>query len=147
VVVHRDPVAVFGSVAHLTEILRKPFVRNVDAAEIGAQVTERWIDGAERLVAFDRRADVGPDHKLNIQYEDLVADPLAAVRRIYAHFGESLGETGAHGIAQALGAKTRGGYSGQRNYALGKFGISPEALAPRFTNYLNYFRISSPAVR
>ncbi len=141
VVVHRDPVAVFGSVAHLTEILRKPFVRNVDSAEIGAQVTERWIDGAERLVAFDRRADVPADHKLNIQYEELVADPLAAVRRILAQFGETLSEAGTAAILRALGARVRGGYAGQRHYALGKFGISPEALAPRFTNYLNYFGI------
>jgi hypothetical protein len=141
VVVHRDPVAVFGSVAHLTEILRKPFVRNVDAAEIGAQVTERWIDGAERLVAFDRRADVGAARKINIRYEDLVADPLAAVRRIFGHFGETVSDAGIAGMAQALGAKARGGYAGQRHYALGKFGISPEALAPRFINYMDYFDI------
>jgi hypothetical protein len=147
VVVHRDPVAVFGSVAHLTEILRKPFVRHVDAAEIGAQVTERWIDGAERLVAFDRRCDVAAAQKLNIQYDELVADPMAAVRRIYAHFNEKLGAEAVTGIEAALAARPRGGYSGQRQYALKKFGISPEALAPRFTNYLNYFRIVPHALR
>jgi len=147
VVVHRDPVAVFGSVAHLTEILRKPFVRNVDAAEIGTQVTERWIDGAARLVAFDRRADVGAERKINIRYEDLVADPLAAVRRIFGHFGETVSDSGMAGIARALGAKERGGYAGQRHYALGKFGISPEALAPRFANYLDYFDILPQASR
>ena len=38
VVVHRDPIAVLGSVAHLTEVLRKPFLNNIDPAEIGAQV-------------------------------------------------------------------------------------------------------------
>jgi len=147
VVVHRDPVAVFGSVAHLTEILRRPFVRNVNSAEIGAQVTERWIDGAERLVAFDRRGDVGPDQKINIRYEELVADPLAAVRRIHAHFGETLSTAGARGIGDILSARARGGYPGQRVYALKKFGISPEALAPRFDNYLNYFGIEPQALR
>jgi hypothetical protein len=44
----------------------------------------------------------------------------------------------------ALHARQRGGYAGQRNYALKKFGISPEALAPRFANYLDYFRIAPP---
>ncbi len=141
VVVHRDPVAVFGSVAHLTEILRKPFVKNVDAAEIGRQVTERWIDGAARLVAFDQRADVPAGRKFNIQYDDLVADPLRAVAEIYAYFGETLTPAAAAAIGQALAAKDRGGYGGQRDYALGKFGIRPEALAPRFANYLDYFGI------
>ena len=46
VVVHRDPIAVLGSVAHLTEVLRKPFLKNIDPAEIGAQVGTRWIEGA-----------------------------------------------------------------------------------------------------
>ncbi len=147
VVVHRDPVAVFGSVAHLTEILRRPFVRNVDFAEIGAQVTERWIDGAERLVAFDQRADIPAARKINIQYEELVADPLAAVARIYRHFGESLTPAATAAMATALAARTRGGYSGPRSYALGKFGISPETLAPRFTNYLAYFQVAPNPLR
>ncbi len=146
VVVHRDPVAVFGSVAHLTEILRKPFVRDVDVAEIGAQVTERWLAGAERLVAFDRRADVGHDRKINILYEDLVSEPLTEVRRIFAHFGETVSAEGVAGIEKARRARVRGGYSGSRQYALGKFGISPEALAPRFKNYLNYFDIAPHAL-
>ncbi len=147
VVVHRDPVAVFGSVAHLTEILRKPFVRNVDSAEIGAQVTERWIDGAERLVTFDQRADIPAAQKINIQYEALVADPLASVARIYRHFGETLSQCATAAMENSVASKRRGGYSGQRHYALGKFGISPEALAPRFTNYLTYFRVAPKPLR
>ncbi len=143
VVVHRDPVAVFGSVAHLTEILRKPFVKTVDPAEIGQQVTERWIEGAARLVAFDRRADVLPAQKFNIRYEELVADPLAGVARIYRHFGRVLAPAAAAAMAASVAQKPRGGYAGQRQYALKKFGISPEALAPRFAGYLDYFGIAA----
>jgi hypothetical protein len=143
VVVHRDPVAVFGSVAHLTEILRKPFVKNVDPVEIGHQVTERWIDGAARLMAFDRRDDVAAARKFHIRYEALVADPLAAVARIYAQFGRELAPGAAAAMAASLAAKPRGGYAGQRHYALHKFGISPEALAPRFAGYLDYFGIAA----
>jgi hypothetical protein len=142
VVVHRDPVAVFGSVAHLTEILRAPFVKNLDPQEIGTQVTERWIDGAERLVAFDRRPDIAPAQKLNLQYDDLVANPMAAITHIYDHFGETLTPTAINAMTASLAAKPRGGYSGQRTYALTKFGITPEALAPRFARYLDYFGIA-----
>jgi hypothetical protein len=141
IVVHRDPVAVFGSVAHLTEILRKPFVKNIDPAEIGAQVTERWIDGAARLVAFDQRPEIPASRKLHIQYDDLVADPLAAVARVYAHFAEPLSRQAEAAMAASLAEKPRGGYTGQRQYALHKFGISPDALAPRFAQYLDYFGV------
>jgi hypothetical protein len=147
VVVHRDPVAVFGSVAHLTEILRKPFVKNVDAEEIGRQVTERWIDGAERLVAFDRQADVTEARKINIQYEELVADPVAVVAGIYRHFGKPLSAAAAAAMGRAVAAKPRGGYGGQRRYGLDKFGISPEALAPRFAAYMDYFQVFSGAAQ
>jgi hypothetical protein len=141
VVVHRDPVAVFGSVAHLTEILRTPFVKNIDPAEIGAQVTERWIDGAARLVAFDQRPDIPAARKLHIQYEDLVADPLAAIARLYAHFAEPLTPQAESAMAASLAQKPRGGYTGQRQYALQKFGITPATLAPRFALYLDYFGV------
>ncbi len=141
VVVHRDPLRVFGSVAHLTGILRRPFVSHVDPAEIGAQVAERWVDGAERLVAFDRREDVPPSRKIHVHYHELVADPLAAVARIYGQFGFAASEPALAAMRAFLAAKPRGGYGGQRRYALGKFGINPASLGPRFADYLQYFGI------
>jgi hypothetical protein len=141
VVVHRDPLRVFGSVAHLTGILRQPFVKHTDPAEIGLQVSERWIDGAERLVAFDRREDVPASRKIHLHYHDLVADPLAAVARIYGQFGRTASNATLAAMHAFLGAKPRGGYSGHRRYALGKFGVNPASLAPRFADYLDYFGI------
>ncbi len=140
VVVHRDPVRVFGSVAHLTGVLRRPFVKNVDPADIGRQVSERWIDGAERLVAFDRREDVAPERKIHLHYEDLVGFPLQAVARIYETFGLPLVPAARDAMARSLAARPRGGYA-QRRYALGPFGISQASLGPGFAPYLEYFGI------
>ncbi len=147
VVVHRDPLRVFGSVAHLTGVLRRPFVKHADPSEIGAQVAARWIDGAERLVAFDRREDVPASRKIHVHYQDLVADPLAAVARIYGQFGMTASEAALASMRSFLAAKPRGGYAGQRRYALGKFGVNPASLGPRFAEYLSYFNVApqSPA--
>src|SRR6201987_666051 len=49
VLVHRDPVRVLASVAKLTEVLRRPFARNVDRIEIGREVSASWLDGAQRV--------------------------------------------------------------------------------------------------
>jgi hypothetical protein len=141
VVVHRDPLRVFGSVAHLTGILRRPFVKQVDPAEIGAQVAERWIDGAERLVAFDRREDVPASRKIHLHYHELVADPMAAVARIYGQVGLAASNQALAAMQAFLTAKPRGGYGGQRRYALGKFGVNPASLGVRFADYLEYFGI------
>jgi hypothetical protein len=145
VIVHRDPIKVFGSVAHLTEILRRPFVKNVDPAEIGVQVTERWIDGAQRLVAFDQDPAILAGRKVHLHHDDLVADPIASVARIYAHFGMDFSPAAQMTMSQALRAKPRGGYSGQRRYALGRFGIDPDWLGAQFTQYRDYFGVAAQA--
>lgn len=142
VVVHRDPVHVFASVAHMTEVLRAPFLREIDPAEIGRQVTERWIDGARLLVAFDRSREVPPERLINIQYDDLTRDPVAAVAMIYRHFGHDLSPEAAAGMQAHLTAAPRGGY-GRNRYQLSAFGINPERLRPDFMPYMDYFGIKS----
>jgi hypothetical protein len=141
VVVHRDPMRVFASVAHLTEVLRRPFLKNIDPLEIGSQVTERWIDGAQRLVQFDQRGDVDPARKINVHYEELAAAPMAAIARIYAHFDLPFSAPAARAIGAVLDAKPSGGYGGERRYVLDRFGINPQRLAPQFSSYLDYFGV------
>ncbi len=141
VVVHRDPVQVFASVAHLTEVLRKPFLKNIDPVEIGEQVTARWIEGAQRLMAFDQRPDVAADRKIHLQYETLVANPMAAVARIYEQFGWPLSTTSTQAMQRKLSANPRGGYARQRRYSLSRFGINPDVLRPHFAGYLDYFKL------
>jgi len=142
VVVHRDPMRVFASVAHLTEVLRRPFLKNIDPLEIGAQVTERWIEGANRLVEFDQRADIGSSRKIHLHYDALAAAPMAAIARIYAHFDLPFSSAAAQAIGAKLDAKPAGGYGGERRYVLDRFGINPQRLAPHFSDYLDYFRVS-----
>jgi hypothetical protein len=142
VVVHRDPMRVFASVAHLTEVLRRPFLKNIDPLEIGAQVTERWIEGAKRLVAFDQRADIDSPRKIHIHYDALAAAPMAAIARIYQHFDLPFSATAGTAISQKLNTRPAGGYGGERRYVLDRFGINPQRLAPHFSAYLDYFRIS-----
>jgi hypothetical protein len=141
VIVHRDPMKVFGSVAHLTEILRRPFLENIDPCEIGEQVTARWITGASELVAFDQRADISPSRKINLHHDNLIAEPLAWIARIYEHFGMSFSQTAMSAITKAVAARPDGGYSGSRRYALSHFGIRPERLIPQFAPYVDYFHV------
>lgn len=144
VVVHRDPVHVFASVAHMTEVLRRPFLHGIDAQEIGRQVTERWIDGARRLVDFDRSGGVAAARLVNIHYEALTADPIGAVREIYERFGERFSPAAEAAMQGHLAAAPRGGY-GRNRYRLADFGINPEGLRPDFAPYMDYFGIQARA--
>ncbi|HTI02638.1 MAG TPA: sulfotransferase, partial [Acidisoma sp.] len=82
VFVHRDPLKVLPSVARLTEILRQPFTSEQDKPEIGAQVTGRWHQGVEAMMAAadTNGGAVGIGGNIcHIHYRDLTADPLGAI--------------------------------------------------------------------
>lgn len=136
VILHRDPLAVLGSVAHLTQVLRRPFLRNIDAGEIGAQVAARWTQGANLLLEFDQRADVPAARKLHMQYEEFTAAPMAAVERIYSHFGEELTQTASKAMNRVIQAKPRGGYGRHAPYRLETFKLSGPALQNAFRPYV-----------
>ena len=139
VVVHRDPIAVMGSVAHLTEVLRKPFLRNIDPAEIGAQVGARWIEGANLLLAFDRRPDVAPARKIHLHYDELTRAPLAAIKRVYAHFGLTLRAQAVAAISEKVSAQPQGGYGKHAPYSLETFKLSAPTLQAQFAPYVRQY--------
>ncbi len=139
VVVHRDPIAVLASVARLTEVLRKPFLRNIDPAEIGAQVTARWIEGANLLLQFDQRGDVAPERKIHLHYAELTGAPLAAVERIYSHFGLTFSAEAQAAISEKIASRPRGGYARHKPYSLEAFHVSVQALQPQFAPYIRHY--------
>ncbi len=139
IIVHRDPLAVIGSVAKLTEVLRRPFLQTIDAAEIGYQVAQRWMHGADLLLRFDRRADIAPARKCHIQYNELVAVPWEAVQRIYAQFGMTLSAAAQEAMAVHLKARPRGGYAKHAPYRLDYFRLNPASLQAGFAPYVQQY--------
>jgi hypothetical protein len=139
VVVHRDPIAVLGSVAHLTAVLRKPFLRHVDQAEIGAQVAERWLQGANLLLEFDRRQDVPPARKYHLHYDELTASPLAAIARIYGQFGLPADDAAFAAMSRMVTARPQGGYAKHAPYRLEAFKLNLAALQSGFAPYVSAY--------
>jgi hypothetical protein len=135
VIVHRDPLEVFDSVASLTEVLRQPFLQHVDAGAIGRQVSERWIDGANRLVAFDRREDIAADRKLHIQHDRLVSEPITVIAEIYHQFGMQFSAPAEAAMRRGLAAQPQGGYR-HAPYQAQRFNVNPEWLRERFALYV-----------
>ncbi len=139
VIVHRDPIAVLGSVAHLTAVLRKPFLKTVDQAEIGAQVAERWMQGANLLLEFDRRDDVPAERKYHLHYNELTAAPLAAVARIYAQFGLSPEDGAFAAMSRLIDARPQGGYAKHAPYRLDAFKLNLPDLQAAFAPYVTAY--------
>jgi hypothetical protein len=141
VFVHRDPVKVLLSVAHLTEVLRRPFTRDLDPAEIGRDESARWLAGAEQMMRTGD--DVGlPEPVCHVHYMDLISDPISTVDSVYRHFGMALPWSAIASIERYVAERPNGGY-GPRNYAFANHGLSEEVERERFRPYMLRFGVAA----
>lgn len=142
VFVHRDPLKVLLSVAKLTEVLRRAFSRRVDRREIGRVESQRWLEGADRMM----QADAASRHEnrpaiCHIHYLDLIADPLATVGTVYRHFGMELPEVAANAVLRFVAARPTGGYPPHR-YRFEDHGLDAACEREKFRPYMDYFGLA-----
>jgi hypothetical protein len=139
--VHRDPVKVLLSVAHLTEVLRRPFTRGLDAKLIGRDESTRWLAGAERMMETGDDAGL-PDPVCHVHHMDLISDPVATVDGVYRHFGMRLPDSAAAAIDRYVTDRPNGGY-GPRHYEFGDHGLVEAVERERFKPYMLRFGIAA----
>lgn len=127
--VHRDPLEVLGSFCSLAAVLSGISSDRIECAAIGARWAPAWATALSR--AAEARREWPDDRWVDIAYTDLVADPLAEVRRIYAHFGLELRDATEASMASYLAAQPRSS-TGAHRYTLAQFGLDPDREAERF---------------
>ena len=86
VMTHRDPIEVTASNASLTATLRSAFSDAIDPLEVGPECSRRWAEAIGRAVRSRDRGCAPAERFLDLYYIDLVADPIGAVRKVYARF-------------------------------------------------------------
>lgn len=128
---HRDIVETVASGASLFATYRSTYSDHVDGTDVGrfqTEQTELWL---RRAIAA--RAEASTVTWLDIQYTDLVADPEATVRRIYAAAQieppDIAGMLSEHHRAQPRDGK------GRHRYRPEEFGIDPDELRERMSFY------------
>jgi Sulfotransferase family len=139
VFVHRDPLAVLLSVARLTEVLRRPFTRRVDKAEIGRQDSNRWLAATELMIAAAGRQRFA-EPIFHVHYSDLVKNPIGMVAALYSHFGRTLDPATAARISRLVGSKPNGGYRARRS-RLEAYGLDADLERERYARYVAHFAI------
>jgi Sulfotransferase family len=139
--VHRDPVKVLLSVAHLTEVLRRPFTRGLDPKLIGRDESARWLAGAERMMETGDDAGLA-DPVCHVHHMDLISDPVATVEGVYRHFGMRLPDSAATAIDRYVADRPNGGY-GPRHYEFGDHGLVEAVERERFRPYMLRFGIAA----
>jgi hypothetical protein len=141
VFVHRDPVKVLLSVAKLTEVVRRPFTRQLAAREIGRQESARWLEGTQRMVAVGDDAGL-PEPIHHVHHNALVADPVGTVAALYRHFGLPLAPEVSAAFGQYARARPHGDY-GPRDYRFEDHGLDADAEREKFRGYTERFGIAA----
>ncbi|KFG37318.1 putative type I fatty acid synthase, partial [Toxoplasma gondii GAB2-2007-GAL-DOM2] len=96
---HRDPKETMGSWASLVKHAQQSLMDNVDPSALGREELRAMSTMINRALAFRRsHPELGPRF-LDVQYQDLVNNPIGVVKSIYKHFGIPLTLAAQTGIA------------------------------------------------
>jgi hypothetical protein len=87
---HRDPARVMGSVTSLVSLLYQLGTEHIVPGEIAAMFAELILDGSERTAQARVDGLITPDRVVDLHLSQIMADPVAAIRSTYDHFGWDL---------------------------------------------------------
>ena len=118
----RDPVEVLRSDVQLTEVLHGFYARPDDRTELRIRVTRALAGMDERCRNFRNLHPELRDRFFDLEYSDLIADPVQVVRQIYRHFGIPLPELTTQRVRHLASKRSR--YRTGRNLSFADLGLS-----------------------
>jgi hypothetical protein len=137
VLTHRDPLQVVASVASLHTVLRQTFSDAVEPTAVGPEVSQMLANDIARGMRALERGGIPRERVLDVWYADLVRDPLATVRRIYARFDLPLSPSAEARMREYMSRNLQG--RERHEYTLEQFGLDADRERQRFQAYCTGF--------
>lgn len=137
---HRDPLRVIPSVSSLEYCARGIASDAVDPVSIGRQQLRLWSTLLEQGMAARERLSDRAGQFLDLHFHEIVADPLACVRRIYHHFELELTPAAEERMRAFLVDSPRAGH-GVHDYSLERFGLDAAEVSQTFKRYGERFGV------
>ena len=138
VLLHRDPVVLCASVCSLIRTLTGTFSNGDHQRYIVDHWTTMLDESIRRIDAF--RAS-HPEHPIvDVQYADLVREPVATVRNLYSSLGDELDERATRAMSTYVEANPKGKF-GAHGYDLAEFGLNLGELTERFADYVARYNV------
>jgi len=138
VLLHRDPLMLVGSVCSLINTLSSTFTDADHRAYIASHWPAVLQASIDRVNAF---RDAHPGHPIiDVQYADLVRDPVGTVDAIYRRTGNALTPEAADAVARYVAANPKGKF-GSHDYRLAEFGLDADLVAKRFADYVERYDV------
>jgi len=138
---HRDPAKTIPSTVSITGYLRWSRANDVDLLELG-QLIHRSYQGLLRKVMRERADGSIPDGQIaDLHFQDLMADPVASIRRLYETLGLAFSDEFAERIPAYLAGKPRGKF-GTHRYSAEDYGLSQEQIRKDFRFYTDHYAVA-----
>lgn len=139
---HRDPSKVLPSICSLVAGFRALGEDRVDCAAVGRRMLDLWgrsmDSGMAARVEIERR--YGADRFFDLDFRDVLSDPVSAMRRVYDAFGYEMSEEAEARLRDWHESNPRGKH-GAHAYAAEDYGLTTTAIQDRFAAYLERFSI------
>lgn len=135
---HRDPVDTITSGASLNATLWRMHSTTVDPARVGSQWLERMAWTNSRALAFRAEHSVDDAGFTDVYFQDLTADPLGEVARVYQAVGITLSDE-AHDAMKTWLREDAREERAKHLYRAEDFGLSEEEIHHLFGDYYQRF--------
>ena len=132
--IHRDPTEALGSICSITSKVRKGFSKKVDKLLIGKHTLSYWENAMNKY--FVGRSLVSNKRIFDLQYKDLISNPIEQIKLIYSHFGYELGIKKENVMRKFLNQPSRL-KKGKHIYALKDFGLTKGLIREKFDRYIS----------
>ena len=135
---HRDPFVAVGSFCSLISLAHQGFLGQVDKPWLAENCPWQAAQHADR--AMDARDRIGEERIIDVQYGELMREPIATMRTLYKALGDEFTEGAEAGMQAWLDDNPQDKF-GRHEYKLGQYGLSVEGLAPLFERYLARYEV------
>ncbi|MEO0971719.1 MAG: sulfotransferase [Pseudomonadota bacterium] len=130
---YRDATRCVASYCSLSAEAYKPCMLNVDLLQVGQQALRYLGDAVARNVAA--RAKLPAERFIDIDFPDLMADPMACAERIYALTGRELSARARDAMTAYLAQQASSHKKDGHQYSLEDYGLEPDAVKAAFAAY------------
>jgi len=130
---HRDPLQATGSFCSMIDHAHQLYVGRSDREWIADNMPWQAVEHARRALDF---SDRHPGRVIDVHYADVVRDPIATMRSLYAALGDEYTAEAEQGMQAWLDDNPQNKF-GKHEYNLGKYGLDAGALRDRFGDYLS----------
>ena len=137
---HRDPAKTIPSLASLVYTLRGTFTDHADPAATGAEQSKWWASALDRSIEVREQHSGKASQFFDLQFEDLVADPVSAIAKVYEHFDIPWSTEISDRMQAFLDDNPRGKH-GSHQYELSDFGLDLGTLRQRFDRYCETYNV------